>query len=267
MIDKRSPVIILCGGKGTRIADLATTIPKPMVPIGGKPILWHIMKIYAHYGFKNFILTLGHKGWAIKDYFLNYKYKSADVRIEFGAEGKDIHVLNQDEKLDWTITLVETGEDTMTGKRVSLCEKYVDTDHFMVTYGDGVADINIPALNDFHSKSEKIATVTSVRPTSRFGNIDIDEDGAVTEFNEKQDAGGGTINGGFFVFKKEFFDIIRNVGDVMLEREPMDRLVERGELNAFQHEGFWEPMDTSREFNMLNRLWDSGEAKWGVWGV
>ena len=266
MIDKNSPVIILCGGKGTRIADLATTIPKPMVPVGDKPILWHIMKIYAHYGFKNFILTLGHKGWAIKDYFLNYKYKSADVRIEFGNQGKDIFVLNQDETLDWTITLAETGEDTMTGKRVSLCEKYVDTEHFMVTYGDGVADVDIARLTDFHLKNGKTATVTSVRPTSRFGNIVISENGQVTEFNEKQDAGGGTINGGFFVFKREFFDIIRDTGNVMLERDPMDRLVEKGELNAFVHDGFWEPMDTTREFNLLNEMWNSKEARWKVWG-
>ena len=152
-----------------------------------------------------------------------------------------------------------------TGKRVSLCEKYVDTEHFMVTYGDGVANVDIQGLTDFHLKSGKMATVTSVRPTSRFGNIVISESSQVSEFNEKQDAGGGTINGGFFVFRKDFFDIIRNTGNVMLERDPMDRLVEKGELNAFVHEGFWEPMDTTREFNMLNQMWESGEAKWKVW--
>jgi len=265
MIDKRSPVIILCGGKGTRIADLAEHIPKPMVLIGGKPILWHIMKIYATYGFKNFILTLGHKGWAIKDYFLNYQFKNADLRIDFDNREKTISVISEEEPIDWQVTLAETGEDTLTGKRVALCEKYVDTDHFMVTYGDGVGNIRIDELVQFHLEKDKIGTVTSVRPTSRFGNIVLDGKGCVTEFNEKTDAGGGTINGGFFVFKKAFFDILRQSDNVMLERDPMDRLVEMGQLTAFRHEGFWEPMDTTREYRMLNELWDSGQAHWKIW--
>jgi len=266
MLDKSTPVIILCGGKGTRIADVSgNSIPKPMVPIGDKPILWHIMSIYAAHGYKNFILTLGHLGWEIKNYFLNYQYKSSDIQIDFRAGKKSIKVLNENEVLDWNIIFAETGEETQTGKRIALCKKYVNTPYFMVTYGDGVADIDIPASIKFALEKDKIGTVTSVTPSSRFGNIDIGKNGLVNEFNEKQDAGGGTINGGFFVFKKEFMDAAALYGDVMLEREPMNHLVERNELAAFNHEGFWEPMDTMREYKKLNNLWDKGEAKWKTW--
>ncbi|MEZ5003137.1 MAG: sugar phosphate nucleotidyltransferase [Chitinophagales bacterium] len=265
MLDKNTPVIILCGGKGTRIADITGDIPKPMVPIGNYPILWHIMKIYSQFGYKNFILTLGHKGWAIKDYFLNYKYKTADIEVSFNNEGRNIKVLSDDDNLDWSITLAETGEDTLTGQRVAMCAKYVTTANFMVTYGDGLANIDLAALTKFHQEQNNIATVTSVRPTSRFGNIVINPENKVTEFNEKQHAGGGTINGGFFVFKKEFMNIASQFGNVMLEREPMDELVKQNELSAFEHTGFWEPMDTSREYNMLNMLWNNNKAPWKIW--
>lgn len=266
MIDKNTPVIILCGGKGTRIADVSgNSIPKPMVPIGNYPILWHIMKIYSSQGFKNFILTLGHLGWEIKNYFLNYNIKSSDIRINFQNKSSNIEILNDNEPLDWNITFAETGLETQTGKRIALCKKYVDTPYFMSTYGDGVADIQLSSLIDFAKKSDKIGTVTSVTPSSRFGNIDIDDKGIVKEFNEKQHAGGGTINGGFFVFKREFFDIAAKYDDVMLEREPMNDLVSKGELASYHHNGFWEPMDTMREYKKLNQLWNLNQAKWKIW--
>jgi glucose-1-phosphate cytidylyltransferase len=264
-LDKKTPVIILCGGKGIRIADISENIPKPMVPIGGKPILWHIMKIYAEYGYKNFILALGHKSWQIKNYFLNYRLQTLDFQIDFKGDEKHVTFLNEDQSLDWTIKFAETGEDTQTGKRIAQCEKYVKTNHFMVTYGDGVANININALMEHHLSNKKTGTVTSVRPTSRFGNIELNSQNLVTAFNEKENAGGGTINGGFMVFKKEFFQVAEKYGDVMLEREPMMHLVQEGELTAYNHTGFWEPMDTSREYHLLNSLWEKDEAKWKIW--
>lgn len=266
MLDKNTPVIILCGGKGTRIADVSgNQIPKPMVPIGDMPILWHIMKIYASYGYKKFILTLGHLGWEIKNYFLNYQYKSADIQINFKDGIGAVKFLNDSETLDWNIIFAETGPETQTGKRIALCQKYVNTPYFMATYGDGVADVNIDDLVQFALAKDKIGTVTSVTPSSRFGNIDIDKNGAVKEFNEKQDAGGGTINGGFFVFKKEFMEILAKYDNTMLETEPMNDLVSQNELAAYSHQGFWEPMDTMREYKQLNQLWDKGQAKWKIW--
>lgn len=266
MIDKDTPVIILCGGKGTRISDVSgNRIPKPMIPIGSKPIIWHIMSIYAHHGYKNFILTLGHLGWEIKNYFLNYEFKTADIKIDFSRNKANVEILDSRSQLDWKITFVETGPETQTGKRIALCKKFVDNPYFMVTYGDGVADIDIPALVDYALLKDKIGTVTSVTPSSRFGNIDILDTGIVKEFNEKQDAGGGTINGGFFVFKNEFFNVAAQYDDVMLEREPMNHLVAENQLVAYEHKGFWEPMDTMREYKKLNELWENNDAKWKVW--
>ena len=265
MIVKESPVIILCGGEGTRIADVSgDAVPKPLIRIGDKPILWHIMKIYAAHGYTNFILALGHLGWEIKNYFLNHRLMDCDFRLTIRDGEPRVEVLSRPDRLDWTITFAETGPKTQTGKRIALCRKYVETEHFMVTYGDGVADIDIDALTRFALDHGKIGTVTSVTPASRFGNIET-RDGTVTAFNEKQDAGGGSINGGFFVFRREFFDIAERHGDVMLEREPMDELVRRSELAAYRHEGFWEPMDTMREYRLLNGLWENGEAKWKKW--
>ena len=265
MVAKETPVIILCGGEGTRIADVSgDAVPKPLIRIGDKPILWHIMKIYASHGYTNFILALGHLGWEIKNYFLNHQLMDCDFRLAIRGGESKVEVLSQPDQLDWNIIFAETGPKTQTGKRIALCRKYVKGDYFMATYGDGVADIDIDALTNFAEGQGKIGTVTSVTPASRFGNIET-RDGTVTAFNEKQHAGGGSINGGFFVFRKEFFDVAERHGDVMLEREPMDELVERGELAAYRHEGFWEPMDTMREYRMLNGLWESGEAKWKKW--
>ncbi|MGQ0559097.1 MAG: sugar phosphate nucleotidyltransferase [Sphingosinicella sp.] len=263
MLPKDTPVIILCGGEGTRITDVSgDAVPKPLIRIGDKPILWHIMKIYAAHGYTNFILALGHLGWEIKSYFLNHRLMDCDFRLTLG-EGK-VEVLSQPERDEWNIVFAETGAKTQTGRRIALCRKFVATDHFMATYGDGVADIDVDALSRFALEQDKIATVTSVTPASRFGNIEV-SDGRVTAFNEKSDAGGGSINGGFFVFRREFLDIAERHGDVMLERQPMDELVEQGELAAYSHRGFWEPMDTLREYRQLNALWESGEAPWKIW--
>lgn len=265
LIQKNTPVIILCGGQGTRIADVSgNTIPKPMVRIGDKPVLWHIMKIYASQGYTNFILALGHLGWAIKDYFLNEHLMDSDFRLVRSGGAAEVELLGGGDEARWTITFVETGQTTQTGLRIAQCGKYVETPYFMATYGDGVADIDLPALLRFAAQTDRIGTVTSVTPASRFGNIETDGD-IVSGFAEKTNAGGGAINGGFFVFKRDFIDIAAKHGDVMLEREPLEELTARGELAAYRHAGFWEPMDTMREYKMLNDMWDRGEAAWRTW--
>jgi glucose-1-phosphate cytidylyltransferase len=265
MLPKDTPVIILCGGEGTRIADVSRDVlPKPLIRIGDKPILWHIMKIYASHGFTRFVLALGHLSWEIKNYFLNHRLMDCDFRLDIRDGADHVEVLSRADTTEWSITFAETGAKTQTGQRIALCRRYVDTDYFMVTYGDGVADVDLGALTRFARERDRIGTVTSVTPASRFGNIEV-SDGIVSAFNEKQDAGGGSINGGFFVFKREFLDIAERHADVMLEREPMDELVQRGELAAYRHRGFWEPMDTMREYKLLNGLWERGEAKWKTW--
>jgi glucose-1-phosphate cytidylyltransferase len=260
-----TPVIILCGGEGTRIADVSgDAVPKPLIRIGDKPILWHIMKIYEAHGFNRFILALGHLGWQIKDYFLNERLMDCDFRLDVEGDERRIEMLSGPSANSRSILFAETGEKTQTGERVARCRRYVESDHFMVTYGDGVGDIDVTALGRFALEQGKIGAVTSVTPAGRFGNIES-TDGTVTAFNEKPDAGGGSINGGFFVFRREFFEVLDRYGDVMLEREPMDELVARGELSAYRHEGFWEPMDTMREYRLLNQLWQQEEARWKVW--
>jgi glucose-1-phosphate cytidylyltransferase len=266
MLPKDTPVIILCGGEGTRIADVSReAVPKPLVRIGDKPILWHIMKIYSHFGYNHFILALGHLSWEIKNYFLNHRLMDCDFELEIHEGEARVKVLSNSESNDWRITFVETGAKSQTGRRIAFCDKYVQASHFMATYGDGVANIDLGALGRFALEKDRVGTVTAVTPSSRFGDIQLDQDSIVSGFAEKQDAGGGIINGGFFVFKREFMDIAKNHGDVMLEREPMDELVARGELAAFRHTGFWEPMDTMREYRQLNGLWDSGTAPWKMW--
>ena len=214
-----SPVttaMVLAAGLGTRMRPLTDTIPKPLVPVGDKPILWHIMKIYAHHGFTNFVLALGHLGWEIKNYFLNHRLMDSDFELRLRGAGAEVKNLSRPDSEDWRIVFAETGAETQTGRRVALCRKYVTGDHFMVTYGDGVADIDLGALTDFALEKDRIGTVTAVTPSSRFGRIEIDAGGDVTAFAEKEDAGGGTINGGFFVFRREFMDIAERHGDVML---------------------------------------------------
>jgi glucose-1-phosphate cytidylyltransferase len=261
-LNTETPVIILCGGQGTRMRDASETLPKPMLLIGGLPILYHIMHIYAAYGYRNFILALGYKSWVIKEYFLNFQAMSSDFQLCLGE--KKWKILEERQAPDWNITFAETGELTQTGRRVCMCRKYVNTDEFMVTYGDGVADIDILRLHEFHRSHDKIATVTGVTPPGRFGSMAVQDD-IVVEFNEKRDAGGGLINGGFFVFKRSFFDILERCGDTMLETTPMNELVQRDQLRMYRHQGFWEPMDTMREYQALNQLWNTGKAPWRKW--
>jgi glucose-1-phosphate cytidylyltransferase len=257
--------VILCGGMGTRIRDASENLPKPLLPIGGKPILWHIMKGYAHHGFKDFVLCLGYKGWLIKEFFLNYRCMSSDLRVTLGSGGSTEFlgpVLDE----DWRVTLADTGEATMTGGRLASVRKYVDGDDLvMCTYGDGVSNVDIQRLVAFHRKHGKIATVTAVRPPGRFGELMI-KGGVVAEFNEKPQAVGGFINGGFLVFDaRRIWSYVPTDPRCVLEAEPMRSLARDGQLVAFEHDGYWQPMDTLREFNLLNDLWSAGNAPWKVW--
>jgi glucose-1-phosphate cytidylyltransferase len=255
-------VVILCGGMGSRIRDASETLPKPMLPIGGKPIVWHIMKLYAHHGFKEFVLCLGYRAWMIKEFFLNYAAMTNDVVVQLGRE-RAVTVTGSDVEEDWNVILAETGELTQTGGRVSAVRKYLgEDDLFLLTYGDGVANIDVKALVEYHRAHGKIATVTAVRPPGRFGELGIDGD-FVGEFNEKPQASGGFINGGFFVLDSR--RVWNFINDGPLERETMQRMAAEGELAAFRHPGFWQPMDTLREYNLLNELWDAGDAPWKVW--
>ncbi len=255
--------VILCGGKGTRIRDVTNDTPKPMLPIGGKPILWHIMKIYAHYGFKDFVLCLGYKGWLIKEFFLNYEAMTTDITIGLGRPSS-VEYLNGHPEEGWRVTLAETGLDSMTGYRVLQARKYLANEPFMFTYGDGVADIDINALLRFHKSHGKIGTMTGVRPPGRFGEIDAQGD-RVQSFAEKPQASGGLINGGFCIFESAFFDYIPDRSDTPLEHKPLRRLAADGQLMVYQHQGFWQPMDTLREYDLLNNLWQDGQAPWKVW--
>ncbi len=256
--------IILCGGQGTRLREETEYKPKPMVEIGGKPILWHIMKIYSYYGINEFVLALGYKGNIIRDYFLNYFYYNNDVTIDLGKKHEFKIYGNHDEK-DWKVTLVDTGQESMTGYRVKLCGKYINEDRFMLTYGDAVSDVNIKELLEFSIKKNTIGTVTGVFPPSRFGDLQIERD-TVTRFKEKleETTEKPPINGGFFVFKKEFLDMIPDDAKCDLERLPMDMLVEMKELSVYQHKGFWQCMDTYRDNQYLNDIWGD-DPKWKKW--
>jgi glucose-1-phosphate cytidylyltransferase len=257
-------VVILCGGKGTRLREETEYRPKPMVPVGDFPILWHIMKTYAHYGHKEFILCLGYKGQVIKDYFLNYRYLSNDFTLKLGHDQQLAFHGTAGGEDDWTITMANTGEDTMTGGRVKRIEKYIKGDLFMLTYGDGVGNIDINALIEFHKKHGKLVTLTGVRPPGRFGEL-MTDNSLITEFNEKPQTSGGRINGGFFVFSRDAFKYLSaDVGSI-LEQEPLRRLAADRQLACFPHDGFWQPMDTFREFEMLNQLWAKKQAPWKVW--
>ncbi|MCX7704686.1 MAG: glucose-1-phosphate cytidylyltransferase [bacterium] len=259
---KKPKVVILCGGRGTRMEVETEIRPKPMVEIGGRPILWHIMKIYAHYGFNEFILCLGYKGKIIKEYFLNYQAMNSDFTLKLG--NNELIFYNETQEKDWQITFVDTGEDAQTGARVKRIEKYIDGDIFMLTYGDGVANININNLLTFHRNHGKTGTVTGVHPSSRFGELVIKED-QVIEFGEKPQVKGGFINGGFFVFNRKFFEYLKDDDNCFMEREPLENLARDGELKVFLHEDFWQCMDTRRELDILNRLWASGSPPWKVW--
>ncbi|MFT3709465.1 MAG: glucose-1-phosphate cytidylyltransferase [Archangium sp.] len=256
--------VILCGGQGTRIREASEAMPKPMLPIGGKPIVWHIMKMYAAHGITEFVLCLGYKSWVIKEFFLNYRAMTNDLTVTLG-KNHAVEVSGGSEE-NWKVILAETGEDTMTGGRVAAIKKYVENDElFCLTYGDGVADVDVSKLLQFHRAHGKTCTVTAVRPPGRFGEMRLDGE-TVAEFNEKPQTTEGFINGGFFVCdSKRIWDYLPAQKKLTLEQEPMRGLADRNELHAFRHTGFWQPMDTLREFNLLNDLWANGKAPWKTW--
>jgi glucose-1-phosphate cytidylyltransferase len=253
-------VALLAGGLGTRLAEETDRIPKPMVEIGGKPMLWHIMRLYAHYGHNDFLVACGYKGEIIKEYFSNFVVHNNDYVVNLQDGSREL--LNTG-SIDWRVGVIDTGEGTMTGGRLLRLRPWLAEGRFMVTYGDGLGDIDINALVEFHESHGRLATVTAVRPPSRFGALQI-EGKAVKQFSEKPQTREGWINGGFFVFEPEIFDYLEDE-DTVLEREPMERLAADGQLFAFQHEGFWQPMDTLREKRLLESLWKSNTAPWNVW--
>jgi glucose-1-phosphate cytidylyltransferase len=258
-------VVILCGGQGTRLREETEYRPKPMVDIGGRPILWHIMKSYAYYGLYEFVLCLGYRGNIIKDYFLTYEAMNNDFTICLSRE-REIMYHGQHPEQDFMVTLSDTGQETMTGGRVKRVERYVDGDTFMVTYGDGLSDLNIAELLRFHQAHGRLATVTTVRPTSRFGILQLDSDGTVLDFAEKPQVD-GWASAGYFVFNRRVFDYLDSDPCLVLEREPLQQLARDGELVAYRHAGFFYAMDTYREYMVLNELWNAGKAPWAPWRV
>jgi glucose-1-phosphate cytidylyltransferase len=251
-------VVLLAGGFGTRLSEYTELVPKPMVQIGGKPILWHIMKTYAHYGHKDFYVALGYKAEVIKDYFLNYKTLNSDFSVDLSSGKLTPHETNS---VDWQVTLVHTGDQSMTGGRVKRLKSYIGDEPFMLSYGDGVADINLDKLLAFHKNHGKLVTVSAVRPSARFGELDLD-DSEVKSFKEKPQMHQGWINGGYFVIQPEFLDYISG-DEIMLEREPLEAVSKAGELMAYRHEGFWHCMDTKRDHELLESMW-LNNAPWRV---
>jgi glucose-1-phosphate cytidylyltransferase len=253
--------VILCGGAGTRLAEETEVRPKPMVEIGGKPILWHIMKLYSHHGYTDFVLCLGYKGDLIRSYFLNYPTNNSDVRVHIGDQRVERLSSFHDEQ-NWRVLLAETGTGTPTAGRIRRVAGYLDGERFMVTYGDGVADVDVKALVEFHKGHGKLATVTGVRPLSRFGELRVRGDD-VTEFREKSALDEGWVNGGFFVFERQALEYLDD--KCMLEREPLERLANDRQLAIYRHTGYWRPMDTLREKRLLEEEWESGRPGWRVW--
>ena len=258
-------VVILCGGKGTRLREETEYRPKPMVPIGRNPILWHIMKTYAHYGHKEFIICLGYKGDMIKEYFRNYLWNTSDITIALGQDrALTFHDHHSEE--DWTVTLADTGEDSLTAYRVKLIQRYIPRgESFLLTYGDGLATIDVNASIEAHRRSGKVCTISAVHPAGRFGTLRIEDHGRIHLFSEKPQYEETFVNGGYMVCDYRIFDYLPDDPQVMLERKPMDDLARDGELHAFKHEGFWQPMDTYQETQHLNKLWAEEKAPWKVW--
>ncbi len=259
---KSMKVVILCGGLGTRLREETEYRPKPMIEIGGRPMLWHIMKMYGHHGFADFVLCLGYKGQVIREFFLDYHAMNADFTIQLGVKPK-VAYYDRDAIEKWRVTLAETGAETMTGARLARVAKYL-RGTFLLTYGDGVSDVNIHDLVAFHRSHGKLVTVTGVRPPSRFGEMDI-KDNRVISFNEKPQVSQGLINGGFFVMEPGFLRYLSDDPGLVLEQEPLRRCAQDGQLMIYRHDGFWQPMDTFREYELLNRLWTAGEAPWKTW--
>jgi glucose-1-phosphate cytidylyltransferase len=254
-------VVILCGGQGTRLREQTDIKPKPMIEIGGRPIIWHIMKIYSRFGLRNFILCLGYKGEVLRDYFLNYRYNRSDLAVDLQSSSVD--VLGNEPPDDWRVVLADTGDEAQTGARISTAMKYVRHNRFLATYGDGVSDIAIDALYDCHVASGRKATVTAVHPTARFGEIAIDG-GHVKTFHEKPQIKDGWVNGGFFVFERSVFDNVNNSPDLSLEHNVLPDLARKKQLGAYNHSGFWQCMDTYRDFLLLNELCASQRAPWMI---
>ncbi|RYY08297.1 MAG: glucose-1-phosphate cytidylyltransferase [Sphingobacteriaceae bacterium] len=254
-------VVLLAGGLGTRLSEETVIKPKPMVEIGGMPILWHIMKTYSSYGFNDFIICLGYKGYMIKEYFANYFLHQSDVTIDLSNNKLQIH---DSQAEPWKITLVDTGNETMTGGRIKRIKQHIGEETFMLTYGDGLADVDISNLLKFHKENNKYCTVTAVQPSGRFGALNIKTNHLVDSFMEKPKGDGSWINGGYFVCEPQIFDYIE--GDHTLwEKEPMEKIAQTGQMVAFEHRGFWKPMDTLREKHELEEDWISNKAKWKVW--
>jgi glucose-1-phosphate cytidylyltransferase len=256
-------VVILCGGMGTRLREETEYRPKPMVEVGGRPILWHILKHYAHFGYQRFVLCLGYKGQIIKDYFLNYEAMNNDFTVCLG-QMHSVAFHGSHREQDYHVTLADTGQDTMTGARVKAVQKYIGDDTFLATYGDGLSDVDISKVVEFHRAHGRMATVTTVRPVSRFGIVEIDGGNNITSFAEKPQVD-GWVNAGFFVFNRGVFDYLSDSPDCVLEREPLERMARDGELMAYRHDGFFYAMDTYRDYLYLNEVWNQGVAPWSVW--
>lgn len=255
-------VVLLAGGLGTRISEETDAKPKPMVEIGGKPILWHIMKIYSSFGYNEFIICCGYKGYVIKEYFANYFLHQSDITIEMSTNKVEIHNSFAE---PWKITMVDTGLNTMTGGRLKRIEEYVSGEKFMMTYGDGLSNIDIKSLVDFHNKHGKLATLTAVQPSGRFGALKLDNDKHITSFNEKPKGDGSWINGGFFILEPEIFDYIKEGDSTVWEQDPMINLAKNLQLKAFKHNDFWKPVDTLRDKIELNQIWNTENCPWKLW--
>jgi len=255
-------VIIFAGGFGTRFSEETEFRPKPMIEIGDRPILWHIMKIYSHYGFNEFIICCGYKSYFIKDYFCHYYMHSSDVTIDLSNNNLTYHNSNSE---PWKVTLVDTGLETMTGGRLRKVQKYIANEPFMLTYGDGLANINLNDLLKCHKESKKIATVTAVQPKGKFASLKLSQNNAISSFNEKIGGDGSWFNGGFFVLQPEVFDYIKDDSQTVFEKEPLESLAKDGELQAFKHSDFWMAMDTLREKLELQKLWETDSAPWKIW--
>jgi glucose-1-phosphate cytidylyltransferase len=256
-------VVILAGGLGTRLSEETDLKPKPMVEIGGKPILWHIMKIYSSYGFNEFVILTGYKSHIIKDFFVNYYNRYSDITVDMEKNTVEVHQTRHE---PWKITILYTGQDTMTGGRIKKAQSYIGKEPFLLTYGDGVADVNIKEVIKSHKQSNRLATMTAVQLSGRFGSLVIKNDNVITSFMEKPKGEENWINGGFFVCEPQVFDYIKENDDsVIFERGPLEKLASSGQLNAYKHSGFWQPMDTLRDKTLLTEMWQSGKAPWLVW--
>lgn len=255
-------VVILAGGLGTRLSEETKLIPKPMVEIGGKPILWHIMKIYSYFGFNDFVILTGYKSHVIKDYFVNYYQRYSDITVDMVNNTIDIHRIQTE---PWKVTMLYTGENTMTGGRIKRAQNYIGDEPFLLTYGDGVADVNISKIIESHKQSGKLCTMTAVQPSGRFGALVIKDDNIITTFEEKPQGDNSWVNGGFFVCEPVVFDYIDNGDNITFEKNPLENLAKNKQLNAYKHYGFWRPMDTIKDKKDLTEMWMNNNAPWAIW--